>query len=246
MIIPIVIFAYYKTGLVKATIISIVRMTVQLLLVAVYLETIFELNLWWINLLWALFMIFLAAGTITKRSNLPIKKFIIPIFISVLVSLILIDTFFLGIIIKLDNFFDARYFIPITGMILGNCLKTNIISLNSYYSGLQKESTLYKYYLANGATRSEALAPFMKEALRVAFNPVIANTAVIGLISLPGMMTGQILGGSDPSVAIKYQIMLLITIFVASILTVFLSIIITNQFTFDKYDRIKSEIFLKK
>jgi putative ABC transport system permease protein len=82
----------------------------------------------------------------------------------------------------------------------------------------------------------------MKEALRTAFNPLIASITVIGLISLPGMMTGQILGGSSPNIAIKYQIMLMLTIFVSTVLTVYLTIIISNRFVFDEYGNLKKGV----
>ncbi len=243
MIIPVFIFWYYKTGLVKDTIIAFIRMTIQLFLVGFYLKYVFQWNYWWLNLIWGLVMVTVAAVTVGRRSNMKKSLFILPIFIAVLFSMIIIDVFFLGIVIKLDNLFDAMYFIPITGMILGNCLRSNVIALNSYYKSLNKDRTMYRFLIANGATREEALTPFMRESLKLAFNPSIANTAVIGLISLPGMMTGQLLGGSNPDVAIKYQIMLVITIFVASLLTVFLSIKIVNMFVFDKFDRLKSYLF---
>ena len=86
---------------------------------------------------------------------------------------------------------------------------------------------------------SEALTPFMREALIKSFNPTIASMAVMGLIALPGTMTGQILGGSSPSVAIKYQIMLMITIFASSLISVLLTLWISRKKTFDKYGMTK-------
>ena len=81
--------------------------------------------------------------------------------------------------------------------------------------------------------------PFKKEALKNAFNPVIASVAIVGLISLPGMMTGQILGGSSPVIAVKYQIMLMITIFSSSIISVVLSIYFADKYVFDGFDNLK-------
>jgi putative ABC transport system permease protein len=129
-------------------------------------------------------------------------------------------------------------------MLLGNCIRTNIFGLSSYYNKLQKEQTLYKYALANGATKKEALFPYMRNSLKTSFAPTIATMAVVGLISLPGMMTGQILGGSSPTVAIKYQIMLMITIFVSSILAVVLTIFISNKFIFDPFQNLKTKIII--
>ena len=243
MLIPILILWYYKTGLVKDTIIATLRMTVQLLLVGLYLEYIFKINNTLLNIAWVLIMALLASYTIIKRSGLRYKVFLLPVLISSLISILVIDAYFLGFIIKLDNIFDARYLIPITGMLLGNTIRNVIISLNSFYNRIDDEQNLYRWYLANGATRSEALLPFMRDALKKAFNPVIANTAIMGLISLPGMMTGQILGGSDPNVAVKYQIMLMITIFSSGILNVLLSITFSNRFAFDSYGNLKKDIF---
>ncbi len=239
LLIPISIFAYYKTKLVKSSVISILRMSIQLLFVGFYLEYIFELNNWLINIAWAIVMVLIAGYSVVYRSNLNFKYFILPILLGIFSSVIIIDAYFFGIVLKLDSFLDARYFIPITGMLLGNSIKNNIVSLNNYYGRLKKEQILYKFLLANGATRHEALMPFMREAIRVAFNPIIANTAVMGLISLPGMMTGQILGGSSPSLAIKYQILIILTIFVADITTVFITILTANRFVFNKLDILK-------
>ncbi len=246
MLIPIGILWYYKTGLVKDTIIATLRMTVQLLLVGLYLEYIFKLNNAWLNIAWLIIMATLATSTIIRRTGLKYKYFLAPILISTLISILIIDAYFLGIVIKLDNVFDARYLIPITGMLLGNTIRNVIISLNAFYNRIDDEQNLYRWYLANGATRKEALLPFMRDALKKAFNPVIANTAIMGLISLPGMMTGQILGGSNPNVAVKYQIMLMITIFSSGILNVLLSIRFSNRFAFDHYGNLRKEIFRMK
>ena len=239
LIIPFYILWYYKTGLLKDALFAFLRMTIQLLLVGFYLEYIFDLNSSTLNLTWVLVMTILATFTVIKRSNLKLKEFFIPIFIAIVLSVLIIDAYFLGFVIKLNHLFDARYLIPITGMLLGNSIKTIIIALNHYYKQLKKEKELYKWYLANGASKQEALVPFKKEALKNAFNPVIANVAIVGLISLPGMMTGQILGGSSPAVAVKYQIMLMIMVFSSSIFSVFLSIYFADKKVFDDFDNLK-------
>lgn len=240
LVIPLLAFRYYQTGLVRSTLIAIARMTVQLLLVGAYLGVIFRWNSVWVNILWVVAMVVVAAFTVVRRSELSRKLFLVPVLIAIAASVLLVDVYFLGVVVRLDFLFDARYFIPITGMLIGNCLSNNIVALNTFYHSLSKEQTLYRFALANGATRNEALAGFMREALRKSLNPTIATTAVVGLISLPGMMTGQILGGSNPEVAIKYQIMIMITILVSTLLTVILSILICNRFVFDGFGRLRT------
>ncbi len=245
MLIPVFILWYYKTGLVKDTLVATIRMTVQLLLVGVYLEYIFKLNSALVNVIWVFIMSIIASYTIIQRSGLKYKLFLIPVISSGIISIAITDAYFLGLVIKLDNVFDARYFIPVTGMLLGNTIRNVIIALNEYYKKIDDEQNLYRWYLANGATQKEALQPFMRAALRIAFNPMIATTAIMGLISLPGMMTGQILGGSNPNVAVKYQIMLLIIIFSSAILNVVLTIVFSNRIAFDSFGNLKKDIFRK-
>lgn len=245
MLIPVFVLWYYKTGLVNDVLWATLRMTVQLLLVGVYLEYIFGLNNTLINILWVLIMSIIAAYTIIQRSGLKFKLFFIPVLLSGIISITVTDAYFLGFVVKLENIFDARYFIPVTGMLLGNTIKTVIITLDAYYKRIDNEQNLYRWHLANGANHKEALLPFMRDALKISFNPLIATTAIMGLISLPGMMTGQILGGSNPNVAVKYQIMLLITIFSSAILNVVLTILFSNRIAFDKYSNLKKGIFKK-
>ncbi|HBS88877.1 MAG: ABC transporter permease [Bacteroidetes bacterium GWF2_38_335] len=246
LIVPLIIFWYYKTGLILDTLIATVRMSVQLFLVGVYLKYVFEWNNPWINSAWVMIMVIVASLSISDRTKLKHRFFFIPNFIGVFISLLVVDAFLLGYIIQLDNVFDARYYIPITGMILGNSLQNNIISLNTFYKTLKDNLPEYHFALAGGAKKSEALFPYMREALINSFNPTIARMAVIGLIALPGTMTGQIIGGSSPEMAIKYQIMLMIAIFSSSVISVFLSIWVSMKIVFDRYQNLNLGIFREK
>ena len=236
ILIPSWFLYYYKTGLVKETLSAALRMSVQLFLIGFYLKYMFLWNYWWLNILWVLAMLFVASYTTLKRTKLPFKRLIVPMYCALFTALLIIDLYFMGLIVQQENLFDARYFIPVSGMILGNMLSANVIALNAYYGALNRERTLYLYRLGNGATGAEARAPFMRDALIKSFNPTIASMAVMGLISLPGTMTGQILGGSSPDVAIKYQIMLMISIFSSSLISVLLTLYFTRRSTFDSYE----------
>lgn len=246
IVVPIIIFRYYQTGMVRSTIIAVIRMGVQLFLVGLYLEYIFTLNNYWINIGWVLMMIVIASFTAIRRSGLNRKIFLLPVMLAMTLSIFAVDLYFLGVVVKLDYLFEARYFIPITGMLIGNSMNNNIIAFNTYFTGLEREQVQYRFALANGATVNEALKKFISEALQRSLNPTIATASVMGLISLPGMMTGQILGGSDPSVAIKYQIMVMISILVCSILTVVLSILISNKFILNKMGLPKHNLLTPK
>jgi len=245
-IIPLAGLLYYRVPLLKDAMIGLVRMSLQLSLVAVYLEYVFKLNSPWLNSLWVIIMILISIYTTIKRMRLQFRLFIIPFLISGLTSVIIIDLFFLGYVIKLDYLFDARYFIPISGMVLGNAMNHNIVGLTSYFGGLTTNRELYYFLLTNNNSKTLAIAPFIRDALHKGLNPLVATMTVMGLISLPGMMTGQILGGSSPSTAIKYQIMIMLAIFTGVSINLILSIFFSNRFIFDSYDRLSKNIFHPK
>ncbi|MBN2597431.1 MAG: ABC transporter permease [Marinifilaceae bacterium] len=245
MIIPIAGFIYFKVKIVKETVIALIRMVLQLSLVAFYLEYIFTWNNAWVNVIWVCTMILVGTFTTIKRAGLTYRFFILPFAISGFISILILDAFFLGFVIHLDYIFDARYFIPISGMVLGNSLNHNIVGISNYFSRLTKEQDLYYFLLVNGNSRKNALTPFIRSAIKTGLNPLIATMSVIGLISLPGMMTGQILGGSSPVIAIKYQILIMLAIFVGCSINLMFSILLANRFAFDSFGRIKSNLFKK-
>jgi putative ABC transport system permease protein len=162
-----------------------------------------------------------------------------PLIVGFIVASILVGLYFLGIVLKLNNVFSAQYFIPIMGILLGNMLTVNVIAVGTFYTTLQREQNLYYYLLGNGASRSEALQPFVRQAIVKSFSPTIANMAVMGLVSLPGTMIGQILGGSSPNVAIEYQIMIVVITMSASMLSLIIAIGLSSKQAFDSYGRMK-------
>lgn len=246
LIIPIYILTRYNTGLTKPTIIAFGRMLAQLGLLGIYLKYIFDYDSIYINVLWVIIMVIAAGTSVTNRSNLPRKTFLIPITASVLTNVIINLLFFAFLILGSERIASARYLIPIMGMVIGNTLNSSIVGIRSYVNVIMKNEDEYKYNLMCGANLNEAQKNFISQALKDALNPGIASTAVIGLIWLPGMMTGQILGGSDPMLAIKYQIVIVITIFVGSVITLIVGIQLIKRLSFDEYGNFRRELYKLK
>ena len=131
-------------------------------------------------------------------------------------------------------------------MILGNCLRSNVLSLERFYSGIRKNENEFMTYLMLGANLREAVRPYLRDAVKAAINPSVATMGTMGIVSLPGMMTGQILGGALPMTAIKYQIGIMICIFVAMVIAAFLNILLSLPVAFDDHQRLKQNIFCTK
>ncbi len=225
---------------------SIIRMCVQLGFVGLYLEFLFRLNSPALNILYLLVMICIACQSILKSSQLKFRPLFLPVFLSLLIPFSVVLLFFNAFVAQIDNLFEAKYLIPIGGMLLGNCLRSIIIGLNNFYSGIQKQEKVYLYSLSLMGTKVAALKPYFKDSFVAAITPTMASMATIGLVSLPGMMTGQILGGSVPVVAIKYQIAIMLSIFYTEYFSTILSILFSLRIGFNDLDVLNQDIFISK
>jgi putative ABC transport system permease protein len=232
----------FKLSLNRTLLWSILRMTAQLSLVGLYLKVLFKFNLAWVNMLYILVMVAVAAYSVLKSSRLRMTKLFGPVFISILLPVATVLMFINMFVVRIENIFDAKYMIPICGMLLGNSMRNNIIGLSNFYAGLKENEKVYLYSIALGGSRLQALAPYFRASITASINPIIASMATIGIVSLPGMMTGQILGGSIPMVAIKYQIVIMLGIFYTQFFSVCLSLFFSIRIGFDEFDVLRKEL----
>lgn len=245
MLIPIFIINHLlKLKINRELLISTIRMLIQLAFVGLYLQFIFKLNNPIINILYLLIMIVIASMHSIKSSSLKLKPLFVPIFISVAIPQILVLLSFNLLIAGFDQLFNAKFIIPVGGMLLGNCLNGNIIALNSFYEGIKDDEKRYNYTLILGASHNQAMLPYLRRSIYRAINPTLASMATTGLVAIPGMMTGQILAGSLPLTAIKYQIAIMLSILTAKYFSILLSLIISKSKGFTPYHLLNKEILL--
>jgi putative ABC transport system permease protein len=126
-------------------------------------------------------------------------------------------------IIGAEPWYAPRFLLPILGMMIGNALSGVSLVLDTMTDGASRERAAIEARLALGATRFEAMREVLRRALRSGMIPILTMMATAGVVSLPGMMTGQILAGIEPVEAAKYQIMILFLIAGATGLSVVLA-----------------------
>lgn len=243
LLIPLGIAWYFRIGILQRLLVAVLRMTGQLVAVGVALIYVFRWDNTWVNIGWVVAAIGFATFSAINNSELNYRKFFVPVFIALLLSAGSILLFFNGILLDLDNVFTAQYLIIIGGMLLGNALKGIVIGIADFYNAIRNDRDRYLYHLAAGANQLEGLVPFFRDGLKASLNPSIAGMATMGVVFLPGMMTGQIIGGSSPDTAIRYQIAIMITIFVCITLSVALTILFSVRRSFDDYGNLKNEVF---
>ena len=246
LIVPAGLILWLRLPMLGQMAIAVVRMTVQLAFVGLYLQFVFQQNSPWLTALWLIIMIVVADFSILRAGGLRVRRFGLPLLASLVMGTSIPMFVFVGLLLARPNIMDAQYAIPISGMILGNCLRADIIGMRRFFLRLKEEKRRYELTLMQGAHLREAIRPYLRDAFREAITPTVASMATIGIVSLPGMMTGTILGGTDPIVAIKYQIAIMIAILAGTAITVMTAIQLALPTSFDEYGLLDEEIFRQK
>lgn len=201
-----------QLGLEKQLGLAALRMTAQLLLVGYILKWIFTLQSPWLVLAVTGVMTVLAGQSAISRT----KRRYRGMFWNSLVSIFVSSALMLGVtvvgIIRVEPWYNPQYIIPILGMILGNSLTGASLALDRLTEDLTVRRDQIESLLALGATRWEAAQQTIQEALRTGMIPTINSMMVMGTVSLPGMMTGQIIAGASPTDAVRYQIVIIFAI----------------------------------
>jgi len=152
----------------------------------------------------------LAAQTISGRVKEKQIHLFTPTFLSMVVSYMIVAFVVTGAILWVKPWYTPQYFIPLGGMIVGNSMNAISIALDRLFSDLRKERETLELALCLGATHQEASSDIMRAVIRAGMIPAINSLMTVGLVSLPGMMTGQVLSGTQPLTAIKYQILVML------------------------------------
>ncbi len=243
LLIPLGIIIWQRVPLVGRVMLGALRMTIQLLLVGLYLQVVFKLDSPWLNAVWVLAMIGVADVSIVRGCGLRLRVFALPLAPALLLGTAVPMLWFVGGVLRRPNLLEAQYVIPVGGMILGNCLRANIVGLRDFYQAIRRDDKAFQLVLAQGATLGEAIRPYLSASFQAAVSPTIATMMTIGLVSLPGMMTGVILGGNDPMLAIKYQIGIMIAIFTGTSITMPAAVLLTLRRSFSGFGVLRPHIF---
>ena len=229
--------------LVRGLIVGVARMTLQLGLIGIYLKFLFDQDSLWLNVFWLLVMVAVANLHILTRAGISKKHLFWVSQFSLLVGVGIV-LFGMILVVQPEPWYQTRYLIPLAGMLLGNCLTGNILVLDRFYSAVSERYEQFMGDLLLGAGVYEALQPFVRNALQAALSPIVATLTTLGVVALPGMMTGQILGGAEPVEAVIYQIMIMLGIASSMVVCAVLNIMLSIRLAFDGYGLLNRSIML--
>jgi putative ABC transport system permease protein len=217
------------------------RCFAQLSLLGYILVPIFLANRWWLTLLYTLFMLVVAAVEAVSRPTQTYNGMLLQVLGALGLAGSAIISYGLALVVQVSPWYDPQYLIPMLGMLLGNACSGVAVGLSTVLDELSSGRDKVEMLLAMGATRMEASREVVQRASRMALTPLLNTMNVVGIVSIPGMMTGQILGGSDPSVAARYQIIVMFLIGAATGLSSVATIMLAVVSLIDDKHRLRSE-----
>ena len=230
-----------QLGVERRVLIAATRSAVQLMLIGLVLEGLFaRISLPLISLL-ALVMLLVAGWEVMARQKRRYSGWwglgigIISMFTSSFSVLILALTVIIGV----KPWYQPQYSIPLLGMLLGNTMSGIAIALDSLTRSASEARGRIEARLLLGADWPVAIADIRRDALRSGLIPIVNAMAAAGIVSLPGMMTGQILAGSPPLEAAKYQLMIMFLISAGTGLGSVAAVWIGSRRLFDERQRLR-------
>lgn len=224
----------------KQILIASIRMTIQLTIMGYILMFVFKNPSWWLTSLMILIMISFAIYNSIKRVKFKMSKELkIIIALSMAFGALLTATFFIVVVLNVRPWFNPQYFIPISGMIVGNSMTGIALGANKLCSDFEDKRVEIENSLMLGASPVAATRSIVNNAFDTAILPTMNNMLTMGIVSLPGMMTGQILSGTFPLTAIKYQIGILLAILGSTAIATVLFVTLGYRTFFTKDNRLK-------
>lgn len=233
-------------GLELQLIIATIRCVIQLTILGYILVPIFTTPYWFIVILYALLMGVVGAWEATSRPNHTFKG----MFLQVLSCTVVTSGIFIGyalvVLVRTNPWWEPQYFIPMLGMLLGNCVSGMSVGLSALLEDLVTGKDKLELLLTLGATRWEAGRETIARCLKLALTPILNQMSVVGIVSIPGMMTGQILGGTNPAQAARYQMLVMFLIAATTGTGSLLAVFATYASIVDDEHRLRPERLLPR
>lgn len=231
-----------RLDLTRDIVVSCLRAFVQLTLIGLVLGSIFRSVAVGCVLLVLAVMLTVAVQAGAGRVDYPVTGLTGILGVSIGATSLVTLAVVIGAVIRPPLWYDPQFVIPLAGMTVGNSMTAAALAASRFGAEMRSRQDEIEALLALGATREQAAASAVREAIRSSLVPSIAGMMVVGIVSLPGMMTGQILAGRNPSQAVRYQIVIQYMLLFAALLTAILQVRLTQRRYFTPAHQLRREL----
>jgi len=227
-----------RLQLTKTLLMAAVRTVVQLSFIGLILAWIFAREQWYEVLVILTIMTLIAGSAAKNRVKRHYKGLFTDTLLAVSASGILVTAIAIVMILQVQPWYTPQFVIPILGLILGNSLTAISLTSNQLINAFHEQQGRIEMMLSLSARPFEAVHDPIRSAIINGMTPTLNSMLVVGIVSLPGMMTGQILAGADPTQAVRYQIVTMFLICVSSMLGCTISALLIYRRFFNKHKQL--------
>ncbi len=220
--IAIALSLWRKLGLEKQLAYGAMRSLIQLIAIGYILDIVFAIDNWLVVLGILGVMITIAAIVTRNRIDQKLPGLLTTVILSLVASSAFTVGYVILLIVQPDQWYEPQYLIPLAGMLFGNAMNGASLAGDRLLNSINHNRLEIETHLSLGATGKQAIASYQREAIRTGLIPTLNNMVVIGLVSLPGMFTGQVLGGSNPRDAAFYQFLIFFAVGLVNLMTTIL------------------------
>ena len=229
----------------RSLLLASVRTILQLLLIGLVLESVFAVSEWYMVLGLLLVMTIIAGVAAVDRMDRRYRGVYVDSIVAVWSSSWIVAAYaLLAIMRDVRPWYHPQYAIPLAGMILGNSLNGISLGLNSLSEQLATHRDQVEAMLTLGATRWEAARSSVRQAIHTGMIPIINSMMVVGIVNLPGMMTGQLLSGVSPLQAVRYQIVIMFLIASATALGTASVVLLSYRRLFNEHHQFRGGLLV--
>lgn len=211
--------AWQQLGLEWSLFMATGRTIVQLLVVGYLLALVFALRSPWAVLAIVLAMTVIATIVARNRISKKVPQLLPVVGGSILLSTALTMAYVNLLVLRLDPWYEPQYLVPLSGIVLGNAMNAAAIAGERFVSTLNSSQLEIETHLSLGATPQQATRLYRRDAIKAGLIPTLNSMMVVGIVTLPGIITGQLLSGVDPLNASLYQMLIMFMLVFATLLT---------------------------
>ena len=237
LLIPCYVLYLYHSTLLTKTVRATVRMMGLLLVLGFLLYEVMALNQWGITLLFALLMVTIGTILTVRR----IRQLFVPVMAGTVTGVLVVGLYVLWLVVGVRNPLEVRFFIPVVGLLTGHLIQVNSQALHIYFMGLRHHSQLYHYLLGNGMKHSQALGYLLQRTIERAALPNISTMGRMLIGVSPIVLWSMMLAGAGVFTALAFQLVLLIAMFSASMISVIVTVVVSRRYLLDDYHRLKGD-----
>jgi hypothetical protein len=212
-----------------------------LLVLGFLLYEVMALNQWGITLLFALLMVAIGAILTVRRAKLSIRQLFVPVMAGTLTGVLVVGLYVLWLVVGVRNPLEVRFLIPVVGLLTGHLIQVNSQALHIYFMGLRHHSQLYHYLLGNGMKHSQALGYLFRRTIERAALPTISTMGRMLIGVSPIVLWSMMLAGAGVFTALAFQLVLLIAMFSASMISVIVTVVVSRRYLLDDYHQLKGD-----